>query len=268
MPDLLSAASLGVVEGLTEFIPVSTTGHLIIVRDLLGFDNPLAATFEIVIQLGAIFAVVLHYQERLRTLFSPHCRYQAGFTGLRGSGLLALTTMPAVLTGAATHGLIREHLFSTTTVALGLGLGGIAIVLAERARRPVKVSALDRLTWRHALAIGAFQCLALRPGTSRAASTIVGAMLAGVDRRTAAEYSFLAAIPVIGAAALFDLSRSWHLLSPSDAPLFLLGFGVAFASAWLALRVFLGLLGQISLAIFGWYRIGAALVLLVLVSTR
>jgi undecaprenyl-diphosphatase len=211
MRDLLSAAILGLVEGVTEFIPVSSTGHLIIVGDLLGFEGPRAMTFEIVIQLGAIVAVAIGYRERLRALLSPRAR--TGFAGPKGSSLVALTTAPAMLVGAATHGLIREHLFSTTTVALGLGLGG-------------------------------------------------------VDRRTAAEYSFLAAIPVIGAAALFDLSRRWHLLSPSDAPLFLLGFGVAFASAWLALRVFLSLLGRISLASFGWYRIGAAMVLLVLVSTR
>ena len=262
MPELLIGVILGLVEGLTEFIPVSSTGHLIIVADALDFRGPVATTFEIVIQLGAILAVVIHYRERLLSLLTHHDR--PGFAGRRGVSFLALTTAPAAIVGAATHGLIREHLFTSLTVAIGLVVGGIAILVVERLRPAVRVTSLDRLRWQHAAAIGLFQCLALWPGASRSAATILGAMLVGTDRRTAAEYSFLAAIPIIGAAATFDLYQSWHLLTLADAPLFLTGFSVAFISAWLAIHVFLRLLARVSLAGFGWYRIGIGLLLVTL----
>lgn len=262
MSDLLIAVILGVVEGLTEFLPVSSTGHLIVVGSLLGFEGEKAATFEVVIQLGAILAVAWLYRQRLRALAT--LRPAAGFAGRRGWGLLAVTTLPALILGALGHGFIRAHLFTPTTVAVGLGLGGVAILLAERFRPPPTRVGLDALGWRVALVVGLFQCFALWPGVSRSAATMVGGLLVGVERKTAAEYSFLAAIPVISAASLFELATSLDRLTTADVPLFVTGFGVAFVSAWLAVTYFLRLIGHITLRPFGWYRIGAALLLALL----
>jgi undecaprenyl-diphosphatase len=157
--DFLIALVMGIVEGATEFIPVSSTGHLIVVGELLGFTGEKAATFEVVIQLGAVLAVVFLYRDRLRALQT--LRVEPGFAGRRGLLLLALATFPALVVGAAAHSAIKEHLFSPTTVAIGWGLGGIAILLVERYRPLVRIADLDAIGWRQALAIGLFQCLAL-----------------------------------------------------------------------------------------------------------
>ena len=266
MSDLIIAVVLGLVEGLTEFIPVSSTGHLIVVGSLLGFTGEKAATFEVFIQLGAILAVAWLYRQRLLALVVP--RPADGFAGRRGWGLLALTTLPALILGALAHGFIRSELFDPRTVAIGLGVGGVAILLVERFRPRPTMAGLDAIGWRVALVVGLFQCLALWPGVSRSAATMVGGLLSGVERKTAAEYSFLAAIPVITAASLFDLATSLDLLVPADIPLFATGFAVAFASAWLAVTFFLRLISHITLRPFGWYRIGAALLLLVILANR
>jgi undecaprenyl-diphosphatase len=266
MPDLIIALVLGVVEGLTEFVPVSSTGHLIVVGSLLGFEGEKAATFEVFIQLGAILAVAWLYRHRLLSLAT--FERGEGFAGRRGWALLALTTLPALILGALAHGFIRSQLFTPSTVAIGLGLGGVAILLAEWFRPQPTLSGLDTLGWRVALVVGLFQCLALWPGVSRAAATMVGALLVGVERKTAAEYSFLAAIPVITAASLFELATSLDLLAPTDIPVFATGYVVAFASAWLAVTFFLRLISHITLRPFGWYRIGAALLLLVILARR
>lgn len=262
MPDLLVAALLGLVEGMTEFLPVSSTGHLIAVGHLLNFRGPTAATFDIFIQLGAILAVALHYRDKVLGL----CTFtrSEGFTGLHAWSLLAITTLPALVIGAVLHGVIKEYLFNPTTVAIGLGLGGLAILLVERSRPDVEVFEMDALRWREALAIGVFQCFALWPGISRAAATILGAMLVGVGRKTAAEYSFLAAIPVIVAATAFDLYANRAVIGISDMPVFAIGFVVSFVSAWFAIRFFLRLLDRWTLRPFGWYRIIVAPALLIL----
>lgn len=266
MTDLVIALILGIVEGLTEFIPVSSTGHLIVVGSLLGFEGEKAATFEVFIQLGAILAVAWLYRRRLLSLatLGPG----DGFTGRRGLGLLVLTTLPAVVIGALAHGFIRDQLFDPLTVAIGWGIGGLGTLLTERFRpRPV-IEGLDAIGWRTALAIGLYQCFALWPGVSRSASTIVGGMLVGVERKTAAEYSFLAAIPVIAAASLFELVSSLDILEVSDIPLFATGFLVSFLSAWVAVTFFLRLLSRWTLRPFGWYRIAAALLLVVALVIR
>ncbi len=265
MPELLIALILGLVEGLTEFIPVSSTGHLIVVGHLLGFTGAKADTFEVVIQLGAILAVVVHYRRRLLDLAT--LRPSTGFNGRHGVWLLALTTLPALIFGALAHGFIKAHLFSPATVAIGLGVGGVAILLVERFHPVPRRCGLDALRWQDALIVGLFQCLALWPGVSRSAATILGGMLGGVGRTTAVEYSFLAAIPVIAAATALDLYQSRGLLVLADLPTFAVGFLVAFASAWVALRFFLRLLATTTLRPFGWYRLGAALVLLVILLT-
>ena len=262
MMDLLDAALLGLVEGVTEFIPVSSTGHLILAGHLLGFEGVKASTFEIFIQLGAILAVVVLQQKRILALCTV--RKAVGFGGPHGLALLGLTTLPALLLGGVAHGFIKAHLFNPMTVALGLGVGGIGILLLERFLPMVRVTGLDALSWREALTVGVFQCLALWPGMSRSASTILGGMSVGIERRTAAEYSFLAAIPVMFAATVFDLYKSLSILHTPDIPFFGVGFIVSFLAAWLVVKGFLRLLGRYTLTLFGWYRLAAAGVILLL----
>jgi undecaprenyl-diphosphatase len=260
MTDLMNGFILGVVEGLTEFIPVSSTGHLIVAGHLLGFEGEKASTFEVVIQLGAILSVVFLYRERFWGLFSVKKR--DGFHGMNGLILLFLTTLPALVLGAATHGFIKSHLFNPKTVAAGLFIGGIAILLTERFLPKIKRRGLDALGWREALSIGFFQCLALWPGVSRSGATIVGGMMIGVERKTSAEYSFLAAVPVMFAATAFDLYKSLSFLRASDFPLFFVGFAVSFVFAWISIKSFIRLVVGHTLDPFGWYRIIVGLIVL------
>jgi len=261
---IIIAIILGIVEGLTEFLPVSSTGHLIIAGHVLNFTGARADSFEVFIQLGAILAVVWLYWDRFVKLLD--LRQSKGFQGKRGIGLLALTTLPALLAGFLLHGFIKEHLFQPQTVAIGLAVGGVALLVFERFQHKPKTMSLDNLTAKQALGIGLFQLLALWPGVSRSASTIVGGMLRGVDRKTAVEYSFLAAVPVIIAASGYDLLSSLGDLQASDLPLFATGFIAAFVSAALAIKYFVKLVQRYTFTPFGWYRIALAiLVLLVLV---
>jgi undecaprenyl-diphosphatase len=247
------AVMLGIVEGLTEFIPVSSTGHLIVVGHLLGFEGLRAATFEIFIQLGAILAVVFLYDDRFLRLF--RFRTAHGFAGHRGIILLGLTSIPALVFGAGAHGLIKAYLFTPASVALGLGIGGIGILVVERFLPRVKTSGLDALSYRDAIVVGLCQCLALWPGMSRSACTIVGGMAVGVERETAAQYSFLAAVPIMFAATVFDLYKTLPILHTSDLPTFAIGFVVSFLAAGVAIKFFLRFLGSHTLKPFGWYRI-------------
>jgi undecaprenyl-diphosphatase len=264
MVELMYAAILGIVEGLTEFVPVSSTGHLIVAEHLLGFEGPIAETFAIFIQLGAILAVVLLYKERFLRL----CSFQmsAGFAGRRGIILLGLTTLPALVLGYATHRFIKTYLFTPVTVALALGIGGVGILVLERFLPRIKKSGLDALNYRDAVVVGLFQCLALWPGMSRSASTIVGGMAIGIERGTAAQYSFLAAVPIMFAATALDLYKSLTILQGSDVPMFAIGFVVSFVAAWSAIKFFLRFLGSHTLKPFGWYRIIVALAILWLLS--
>jgi undecaprenyl-diphosphatase len=256
----LDSLILGVVEGLTEFIPVSSTGHLILAGHLLGYEGEKAGTFEVFIQLGAILAVVLLYKERFYGLIPGDKK--EGFAGINGLILLFLTTLPAVVIGGLTHGFIKSHLFNPTTVAVGLGIGGVAILLIERFLPKVKKHGVDSLGWREALSIGFFQCLALWPGVSRSGATILGGMMIGVERKTAAEYSFLAAVPVMFAATAYDLYKSLSFLDVSDLATFAVGFVVSFITAWISVKWFIGLLGRYTLKGFGWYRIAVAILIL------
>ena len=258
------AILLGLVEGITEFIPVSSTGHLIVAGHLLGFTGEKAETFEIFIQLGAILAVVLLQRRRFRDLLAPS--HGQGFAGARGCALLGLTTLPALVAGYLFHGAIKERLFGPTTVALALLLGGLGILLAESFRPAPTTGSLDGLTRRQALLIGLFQCLALWPGMSRSAATIVGGLLGGLERRTAAVYSFFAAVPIMAAATGYDLLKSRHLLERSDIVPFAAGFVVAFLAAWTTVRLFVALLGRYTLRPYAWYRIAVSPLIYFLVS--
>ncbi|MGE3541180.1 MAG: undecaprenyl-diphosphate phosphatase [Candidatus Tectimicrobiota bacterium] len=265
MAEWLIAVILGVVEGVTEFLPISSTGHLILAGHLLGFTGERAATFEVFIQLGAILAIVVLYKNTFLRLFARG--YTRGVIGTHGMMLLALTTLPILVSGFLLHRLIKTYLFhSPLVVALGLGVGGVAIVLIERWRPRPTLYGLNTLRWQDALMIGLFQCLALWPGTSRAAATILGGMLIGLERKTAAEYSFLAAVPALCAAVVYDMYKSRNLLHASDLEMFALGFVVAFLAAILTVRGFIRLLGSYTLRGFGWYRIVVALGILILLG--
>lgn len=260
MESIIQAVILGIVEGLTEFLPVSSTGHLILTGHLLGFTGQKAATFEVVIQLGAILAVVVLYWDRFWGLLRP----QAGraFSGIRGLWLLFLTSLPAGLMGLAAHDFIKEHLFGPYTVALALAVGAIAILIVERMNKQPHTHTLDEVTPTLALGIGFFQCLALWPGFSRSAATIMGGMILGARRTVAAEYSFIAAVPIMFAATGYDLLKNMDLFTSADIPFMAVGFVVSFFAAWAAIKGFISLLGKVTLRPFAWYRLVLAPIVL------
>ncbi len=253
MFDLAIAAILGIVEGITEFLPISSTGHLIIAGELLGFTGAKAATFEICIQLGAILAVLVIYARRFLGLLRPQPGMR--FAGMRGISLLFLTFLPIAVVGLFTSHLIKTYLFNSMTVCVALLVGAICIFFIERRPNRPTVYSLDELTPAKALGVGLFQCLALWPGFSRSAATIMGGMILGLQRKTAAEYSFIAAVPVMFAATGYELLFNMEGLTSADIPFFILGFVVSFVAAFIAVKAFICLLGRITLRPFAVYRI-------------
>lgn len=256
---ILVALILGLLEGLTEFLPISSTGHLIIVGDLLDFTGPRAATFKIVIQLGAILAICWHYRAKLVGVAS----------GLPGDPAarrfvvnLAVAFMPAAVLGLLFHDFIKQVLFSPVVVAIALIIGGVLILIIERRVHHPRVEHVEDMDWRDALKVGLAQTLALIPGVSRSGSTIMGGIVSGLSRRTATEFSFFLAIPVMFAATIFDLVTSWDMLQPSDLWLFVVGFVGAFVSALLAVRLLLRYISNHDFTLFAWYRIVFGLLVL------
>ncbi|MDC0336402.1 undecaprenyl-diphosphate phosphatase [Pseudodesulfovibrio sp.] len=247
------AVILGIVEGLTEFLPVSSTGHLILTGHLLGFTGPKAETFEIVIQLGAILAVVALYWERFIGLLKTNPDKQ--FSGTYGVWLLFLTSLPASVIGLITHKYIKAYLFSPTTVAIALAVGAVMIFIVEGMEKTETTNSLDEITPKLALGIGLFQCLALWPGFSRSAATIMGGMLLGARRTVAAEYSFIAAVPIMFAATGYDFVKNYTLFGSGDLIFLAVGFCVSFISAWIAVKGFIYLLGKLTLRPFAIYRL-------------
>src|SRR5574341_1522316 len=285
MSDIITAVILGIVEGITEFLPISSTGHLILAEYLLGFTGPRAETFALFIQLGAMVAVVILYWRRFLDLLKLNSSLtrsieaiqepprqadsgaqsaRSGFVGWRALALLALTTLPAAGVGLLFGDAIKEALFNPITVAIGLAVGGAAILVIEARPPQPRTASLDALTFREALIVGLFQCLALWPGVSRAAATILGGMIGGLRRDTSAEYSFLAAVPALTAAGLWDLYQSRDLLTAADAPVFAVGFIVSLIFAWLSIRWLIGLLKRRTLQPFGWYRLALAAIVFLL----
>jgi|CXWL01.1.fsa_nt_gi undecaprenyl-diphosphatase len=257
---LLIALILGLVEGITEFLPISSTGHLIVVGDLLQFTGERAATFEVVIQVGAILAVIWHYRATLLALVTRMGR-PGPERGLVGNLLLGF--FPAAVAGVLLIHWIKAHLFSPTVVAWALMIGGVVMLLLEWRRPKVTAPTLADVTPRQALGIGVAQALAIIPGTSRAATTILGGYAFGLSRAAATEFSFLLAIPTIIGAATLDLAKSWRLFTVADAPMFAVGLIVSFVSALVVIRGFLRYVERHSFTVFAWYRIafGAALLL-------
>lgn len=253
MTESLAAVVLGLVEGATEFLPVSSTGHLILVGHLIGFAGDKADSFDVIIQLGAILAVVCLYWQRFWWLLAPKPLH--AFSGLRGLWMLFLTSLPAGVVGFLARKTIKAHLFGPTTVALALAVGAIMIFLVERRKVRDRYYSLDEMTPGLAFGIGCFQCLSLWPGFSRSAATIMGGMLLGAKRSLAAEYSFIGAVPIMVAATVYDFYKSKDLFSADDMGVLAIGFVVSFVSAMIAVKGFIVLVKRVSLRPFAWYRL-------------
>ena len=260
---LAKAALLGLLEGVTEFIPVSSTGHLILASHWLGDAGETAKTFDIFIQLGAILAIVWLYRARLaRVVMDAGTRPESRRFLLN----LLIAFLPAAIVGFLAHDWIKARLFSPEVVAVALLLGGVLILLIERVQPRTRVELVDDVPPPTALGIGLAQVLSLIPGTSRSGATIMGGYALGLSRRAATEFSFFLSIPVMFAATLYDLLKSRGALSVTDAPAFAVGFVVAFLSATIVVKAFLGYVSGHSFAVFAWYRIALGGVLLFLLS--
>ena len=245
------ALILGVVEGATEFLPISSTGHFIIVSDLLNFDNSSHEVFEIVIQLGAIVAVVIEYRKKLTATLLGVTHEKSAQDFLIN---LVIAFIPAAILGLMFHNQIKLYLFNPVTVSIALIVGGIAMIIIEK-KMPKNVPLTNTIKKSQALTIGLAQCLALVPGISRAASTIMGGVISGLDRKTATEFSFYLAIPIIFAASMFDLTINWNILTIQDLPIFITGFIAAFFSARIVIKIFIKYVANHTFVAFGWYRI-------------
>jgi undecaprenyl-diphosphatase len=255
----LKALALGIVEGLTEFLPISSTGHLILAGQLIGFTGEKAKVFEIVIQSGAMLAVVWEYR----------ARFGSALTGLldepaarRFAANLLIAFLPAALLGLAFGGWIKQALFDAVPVAVAFVAGGLIILWAERRRRAPRIEQVDDMSWRDALLVGLAQSAALVPGISRAGATIIGGMLLGLSRRAATEFSFFLAVPTLIAAGVYDFYLHRALFEPSDFGLFALGFSASFAAAFLCVRWLLRYIATHDFSPFAWYRIGFGLLVL------
>ena len=261
---LIKAAIMGIVEGLTEFLPISSTGHLILAGALLGFDDEKAKVFDIAIQTGAIVAVILVYWQRLReTVMTLPTQQKSRRFVLN----VAIAFVPAVLLGLLLGKAIKAHLFTPQVVASTFIIGGVLILWAERwhARTPdaVRVTSVDGMSALDALKVGLVQCLAMIPGTSRSGATIIGGMFLGLSRRTATDFSFYLAIPTLIGAGAYSLYKERSLLSLADLPMFAVGLLFAFVSAWLCIRWLLRYVATHSFVPFAWYRIVFGAVVLV-----
>lgn len=258
-PGLVAAAIQGVVEGVTEFLPVSSTGHLIVTGDWLGLTDERSKTFDIFIQFGAILAIVWIYLERFMTVARGLATEPASRRFVTN---LLVAFLPAAIVGVLLHRWIKEHLFTPPVVALGFIVGGILILLIERWRPAIRVTDAADLPVGTALGVGIAQLLALIPGVSRSGATIMGGYALGLSRTAATEFSFFLAVPVITAAAGFDLVRSLDVLSAADLPFFAVGLVVSFVTAFIVVKAFLRYVAHHSFTVFAWYRIAFGLLLL------
>jgi len=261
MSMLWIAIILGIVEGLTEFLPISSTGHLIVTNELVGFEGKRAETFAVFIQLGAILAVVWEYRRRLFTA--------VGGLGRRPESLsfaiaIVCAFLPAAVMGLAFHDYISDKLFSPITVGFALIAGALLILVVEAVPLKPRVDRAEAAGWKRGLAVGFAQCLALWPGFSRSAATILGGMTAGLDRKAATEFSFFLAIPTMFAATFYDLYKNYEHLQPGDGPALALSFVVSFIVGWLAVRWLIGFVSTHTLRPFAWYRLAIGIVILIL----
>ena len=257
---LTKALILGIVEGLTEFLPISSTGHLILVGDLLDFNDEKGKVFAIVIQLGAILAVCWEYRAKIGEVV-------AGIGSSADANRFVLNIfiafLPAAILGLLFIKTIKQYLFHPVPVALALVAGGVLILWAERRKHVVDVERVEDMDWKHALKVGLVQCLALIPGTSRSGATIIGGLFFGLSRKAATEFSFFLAIPIMFAATFYDVYKHHEILHFDDIGMFVVGFVASFISALLAVRGLLRFISHHDFTVFAWYRIVFGLIVLV-----
>ncbi len=258
METIYTAIILGIVEGLTEFLPVSSTGHLIMASDLLHLDQEKYASFNIIIQLGAILAVVFLYHRRFMSLLDlkklqslKDNLNQKGFNALH----IAIAIVPTLAIGFVSHKYIKAHLFSPKVVVYSLVIVGVIMLIVEKIKPKAEVITVDQITYKDAFIIGISQCFALVPGVSRSGATMLTAMMRKVDVITAADFSFLISVPVITIATVYEFLKSYSSFSADDSIGLLVGFVVSFIVAIVAIKGFLAILKKLSLAPFGIYRI-------------
>src|SRR4051812_39856064 len=251
---------MGIVEGLTEFLPISSTGHLILAGALLGFDDEKAKVFDIAIQTGAILAVIIVYWQKIReTLVQLPTQERAQRFALN----VLIAFIPAVVLGLLFGKAIKEHLFNPWVVATTFILGGFIILWAEkRQQTTVRIEGVDDMRWPDALKVGLVQCLAMIPGTSRSGATIIGGMLLGLSRKAATDFSFYLAIPTLIGAGVYSLYKERASLTSADLPMFLVGLVFSFIFAWLCVRWLLRYISTHSFTPFAWYRIAFGVVVL------
>ena len=256
---LFQVLILGAVEGLTEFLPISSTGHQIIVADLLEFGGERAMAFNIIIQLGAILAVVWEFRPKIFDIIKglPTERNAQRFT-LN----LLIAFLPAVVLGVLFADAIHEYLFNPITVAVALVVGGVVMLWAEKRQHQVHAETVDEISWKDALKVGLAQCIAMIPGTSRSGATIIGGLLFGLSRKTATEFSFFLAMPTMVGAAVYSGYKYRELFVPADFPVFAIGFVTAFIFAMIAVKGLLRFIASHSYAVFAWYRIAFGLLIL------
>jgi undecaprenyl-diphosphatase len=257
---LTKALVLGIVEGLTEFLPISSTGHLILVGDLLDFNDEKGKVFAIVIQLGAILAVCWEYRTRIINVV-------AGIGSSEDSNRFMLNLfiafLPAAILGLLFIKTIKQYLFHPISVAIALVVGGVVILWAERRKHVIDVERVEDMDWKHALKVGLIQCLALVPGTSRSGATIIGGLFFGLSRIAATEFSFFLAIPIMFAATFYDVYKYREFLHFDDIGMFSVGFATSFISALLAIRGLLRFISNHDFTVFAWYRIVFGIIILV-----
>ena len=258
---LIKAFFLGVVEGVTEFIPVSSTGHLILVGKWIDFQSTESKTFEVVIQLGAILAVIWLFRERVFKLLKGTVERDP--VELAFTRNLIIAFLPAAVIGAIFISQIKALFFQPGVVVVTLFLGGLIMLWVENPSRQKKMPSavsLETISWKQALAVGCAQCLAMIPGTSRSGATIIGGMIAGIERKTATEFSFFLAMPTMLAAAVYDTYKHAGELSQADVWVIVVGFLAAFFSALFVVRAVLAFVSRHTYRAFAWYRIGLSLV--------
>lgn len=254
MNDIIKAVILGIVEGLTEFLPVSSTGHLIIVNEVVNFTGSFAKMFDIVIQLGAILSVIVYFWYKL----FPFGNSKTPLEKSESWNIWKKTivgVLPALILGATLGKHIEEYLFYPVTVALALIIGGIALIILERRETKEHINSITSLSYQTAFFIGIIQCLAMIPGTSRSAATIIGAMLLGTTRVVAAEFSFFLAIPTLFAASAYSLLKTGFNLNTAQLQLLVIGFVVSFLVAWVVIAGFMKFITKKDFRPFGYYRI-------------
>jgi undecaprenyl-diphosphatase len=249
---VLKALVMGIVEGLTEFLPISSTGHLILTGDLLGFNNEKGKVFEIAIQLGAILAVVWDYRLRFAGVATGLGRDPAANRFVLN---LFLAFLPAAILGLLFGQQIKATLFSPVPVAMAFIIGGIVILWAEKMPHSKHIDEVDKMGWKDALVMGFIQALALIPGTSRSGATIIGGLLYGLSRKAATEFSFFLAVPTLGAASFYELYKHRQLFSRDDVGMLAIGFIASFISAAIAVRALIRFISRHDFTVFAWYRI-------------